>query len=186
MALSMTQRKDLWSLSVAACVTLTAILIQAVATFSFTLLPHMGWMAYVCLTGSFRGALWASMLMGVFLDLLSEDPIGVHALNATLVTLILYRHRRLFTWDRPFHFAIYTSLGSFLYTLMQLFLSFLFDRRNPFEGQWILGDLFVMPLADGVYSAVCLLGAVVVFQKIYDWGHLHWHRVQKKLFPTLR
>jgi cell shape-determining protein MreD len=127
----------------------------------------------------------------VMIDLLSDDPIGVHALNYTITALFLFRFRKYFLYDHPLHLSLFTILVSFCSTLLQLFLLFLFDRRIPFTGQWAFGDLLAMPLADALYAlvwfALPLRGYLHICRRppmLYKKGSIYWLKLKKRFFPT--
>ena len=110
------------------------------------------------------------------MDLFSNDPMGIHALNYSLISFFLFRYRSYFLYDEPHHLGVFTFLISFTATLIQAFLLFLFDTRVPFTGEWVLGDLLGMPLADAVYSMLCF-GS---FLK----GLSFWRSIKNRVFPT--
>ncbi len=164
-----------------------AFLLSAIALFlQMTIFPHFvilafaPWIAFVTLKCSSKRSLLLAMMGGIFLDLFSNDPIGVHALNYTLVAFILSRYRRFFSYDQPRHLSLFTLLVSFVSTVLQLFLLFLFDRRIPFTGEWILVDLVLMPIADAFYALIWFAYPLKLFSK----GRIVWLNIKKKLFPT--
>jgi rod shape-determining protein MreD len=120
------------------------------------------------------------MISGAILDLFSNDPMGVHALNYTLIALTLYRYKRFFSYEQPFHLGLFTFFVSFTSTLLQIFLLFLFDRRIPFTGEWVFGDLLIMPIADALYAIVWFAYPL----KFFEQGRPFWHKLKKRIFPT--
>jgi rod shape-determining protein MreD len=129
-----------------------ALLLQGI------LIPHLSLLAFAPFLSlaimRANSPLWLGALAGALVDLFSDDPMGLHALNYTFITALLYRYRRHFLFDQPLHLCLLTALISLLSTLTQLFLLFLFDRRIPFDGKWIFGDLVAMPAMDALYAFV--------------------------------
>lgn len=159
--------------------TITLIL-QSTLFPNFVILGFAPFLALIVLTCHFRKCLTLSLIAGAILDLLSNDPMGVHALNYALIPCIFFRYKRFFSYDQPLHLSLFTLFISFTSTLIQLFILFLFDRRIPFTGEWVLGDLVLMPIADAVYALVWFAYPLKFFQK----GRVFWLNIKKKLFPS--
>ena len=142
------------------------------------LLAFAPFLAMCLLRGSVRGSLWMAAAAGLSVDLFSDDPIGLHTLNYVMTARILYGVKRRLSYEEPLHLGLYSGGISFVSTLMQLFLLFLFDRRVPFSGKWALVDLFCMPIADGVYALVWIAAPLLAVQRLrYKWD-IYW--VKKK------
>ncbi|MES2274139.1 MAG: hypothetical protein V4487_08095 [Chlamydiota bacterium] len=142
---------------------LTALFLQATLFPSLNLLPFAPWIALVILRCNLGSALSLSSAAGVLMDLLSDDPIGLHALNYSITTALLYGYRKHFLFDVPLHLSLSTALVSALSTFLQLILLFLFDRRVPFSGKWILVDLGAMPVLDALYALVWFAAPLALF-----------------------
>lgn len=119
------------------------------------------------------------------MDLMSNDPMGVHALNYVLVTTLLFKVKKIFLYDEPFHLALFTAIVSLVSTIFQLLLLFLFDRRVPIEGRWALIDFLGMPVVDGLYGYVWFAGPLYLFSKMKKMWILFWLK-RKRLSRTLR
>lgn len=157
-------------LAIAAC------FFQSIFFLPFAILPFAPWLSLVSFSCNRLKALWLSALTGAFLDLISDDPMGVHALNYALSVALLFHYRKYFLLGNPLHLSLFTSLVSFTSTLLQFFLLFLFDRRIPFSGKWAFGDLIGMPIADGIYALVWFAAPLALFAKgRHLWG-LFWLR----------
>ncbi len=157
-----------------------ALFLQSVLSPPFSLLVYAPWIALVVLRTQSPKCLYLSLIGGIMVDLLSDDPMGVHALNYTIVALFLFRFRKFFLYDNPLHLSLFTILVSFSSTLLQLFLLFLFDRRIPFTGQWAFGDLLAMPIADAIYALVWFALPLTLYKR----GRIYWLKVKKRFFPT--
>lgn len=167
-------------LSLAFALAIIAFILQTILFPSFILLAFSPWIALVVLKCSFHRCMIYAMISGSILDLFSNDPMGVHALNYTLIALTLYRYKRFFSYEMPLHLGLFTFLVSFTSTLLQIFLLFLFDRRIPFAGEWVFGDLVIMPLADALYAIIWLSYPL----KFFEQGRPFWHKLKKRIFPT--
>lgn len=170
-------------LFVSFCLAVAALFLQGIYLPSFALLAFAPWLAILILRASLPQTLWLSAIAGALLDLISEDPIGVHALNYTLVSLILYSHRRHLSWENPFHISLLTGFVSFLSTLLGLGLLFLFDRRAPFDGKWVWIDLIGMPIADAIYALVWFVAPLILFEKLHRLWMVFWLK-RKNLSPS--
>jgi hypothetical protein len=84
--------------------------------------------------------------------------------------------RSYFHYNHLLHLSLFTALTSFLSTLLQLFLLFLFDRRIPFAGQWVFGDVFLMPWVDALYAFLW----VGIPLKLYDKGRIAWAKLSQQ------
>lgn len=158
----------------------TALFIQSILLPHFTILAYAPWIALVVLSCDIPKCLYLSCFAGAVLDLLTDDPMGVHALNYTLIAWFLFRYRKYFLFSSPIHLSVFTLFVSFGSTLLQLFLLFLFDRRVPFTGQWAFGDLFIMPIADAVYAFFWIACPLQLLNPM----SVLWFSIKKRLFPT--
>jgi rod shape-determining protein MreD len=161
---------------------LIALLLRATLFPSLPILAFAPVIALAALRLSLLKSLWLSALCGALIDLLSDDPIGLHALNYTLIAGLLYRFRKHFLHDQPLHLSVFTALISSSSTLLQLFLLFLFDRRVPFDGKWIFADLIGMPIIDAVYAFVWFAAPLALFEKLHRYWMLFWLK-RKTLSP---
>ena len=141
-------------LLIAFFLSLCALLLQGVLIPRLSILAFAPFLALVIMKQKYNKALWSSAFAGCIMDLLSDNPMGLHALNYTLITAFLFQFRSYFSHDHPLHLSLFTGLISILSTLLQLTLLFLFERRVPFAGRWIFGDLLGMPIIDSFYAFV--------------------------------
>lgn len=162
-----------------------ALILQGVLHPYLPILAFAPAIAFASLRSSFPKTLWFSALAGALVDLLSEDPMGVHALNYTMAAALLYRFRNPFSHDEALHLSLYTALLSALSTILQLFLLFLFDRRIPFNGKWVLADLIGMPLFDALYAFVWFTAPLALVERLRRHWMVFWLK-RKKASPTSR
>jgi rod shape-determining protein MreD len=158
-----------------------AFLLQGSVLPGLHLLAFAPYVALVSLKCSTPRALWLSAIAGAFIDLFSDDPMGLHALNYTLSCFLLLRLKKHFLFNNPFHLSLFSFLVSSLSTLLQLILLFLFDRRVPFSGRWIFADLVGMPVIDALYAFVWFAAPLVLFERLHRVWVVFW---LKKKIPS--
>lgn len=151
-----------------------ALILQGIVLPRIAILAFAPFLALAMMRCEMRRALWLSALAGVLVDLLSDDPMGLHALNYSIVVGLLFKVKKHFLHDQPFHLSLYTALVSSLSTALQLMLLFLFDRRVPFDGRWIFADLVGMPVIDALYAFVWFAAPLSLFDKMKRMWVLFW------------
>jgi len=163
-----------------------ALFLQAVIFPGVSFLTFSPWIALAILKSKRSDDLWKTLwltsLVGAFNDLFSDHPLGLHAISYCLSSLLLFRLKNHFLYDRPLHLGLFTALISFLSTQFQLFFLFLFDRRVPFTGKWAIGDWFGMPIADGLFACIWFAGPLFLFSKANRAWIVFW--IKKNLFLT--
>jgi cell shape-determining protein MreD len=170
-------------LIIAFLLSLIALILQGILIPKLTLLAFAPFLALVIMRSELIRALYLSGLAGGLVDLVSDDPMGLHALNYAIVTIVLFRARKHISYDQPFHLSLFTAIISLLSTALQLVLLFLFDRRVPFGGKWIFADLIGMPVIDALYAFVWFGAPLALFEKIrLMWVH-YWLK-RKNPSPT--
>ncbi len=119
---------------------------------------------------SIISCLWLAVLCGVIIDLLSSQlRFGLHTLNYSLVTVLLYKQRHHFFEDKSLSLSIFTALISSLSTLLQLLLLYAFDKTLPFTWKLVITDLIGMPLVDALYAYIwftCSIKAFLYVKKV--------------------
>jgi rod shape-determining protein MreD len=165
------------------CLSLAALLVQSTLYPDLPILAFAPFLSLSALTRPLTRALLLASAAGFLIDLLSNDPFGLHSLAYCLATLICYRFRNRFSNEEPIQFALYTALLSASATLTNLSLLFLFDRRIPFCGKWWVTEWFFLPLADAVYALIWFAGPLVMFQTLRRHWVIYWLK-KKNPFPT--
>lgn len=112
---------------------------------------------------TFAVCLLLSFLCGFVLDILSSSFIGLHALNYSLVTGLLYHQRRHFFSDNLSTLPLMTFFFSFFSTLFEAILIHTFDASVTLSLKWVFADLIIMPALDGAYAFVCFILPFYVF-----------------------
>lgn len=145
------------------------LIIPKIIFFAFT--PFL---SYVNLLSNFPKALTLSILAGGCMDLFSNDPFGIHALNYTLTTAFFHRFNRYFLYEKSLHITLFTFLISSFTTLLGFLLLFVFDRRVPFNGKWFFTDLIGMPIIDGLFAFIWFSGPIILFQTLKKMVIVFW------------
>lgn len=114
----------------------------------------------------FSPALFIALFCGLLVDLLSTTPFGMTALNYTLISALLYRQKRFFN-DKPHTLSFFTMLFSIASTLLQLLLLFIFHHPLMISPKWVLTDLIVYPLLDGLYAFLWFYFPIYLFTYLY-------------------
>lgn len=164
---------------------LTALILQGILLPQLAILAFAPFLALVTMKCPLKKALALSVLAGAMLDLLSEDPMGLHALNYAIITSLLFKSKKHFSHEQPLHLSLFSALISLLSTILQLILLFLFDRRVPFGGRWIFADLIGMPLIDALYAFVWFAAPLALFEKLRRMWVIFWLK-KKNLSPISR
>lgn len=162
-----------------------ALFLQSFAPLPFKLLPFAPFLTLIILRFSFIKTLCIASFIGMFVDLLTSGPLGIYALSYFSVTLLVFRYKKHFLFEDPFHFSLFTTLFSLLFLPFHFFFLFLFDRRILFEGNWALIDLFIMPVVDGLFAFLWFVCPLLLVQFIKKRWSLFWIR-RKRIFQTLR
>lgn len=160
-----------------------ALILQCILQPPITLIAYVPFLALTILSSSLYRALWFSALVGVIMDLVSNNPFGLHPINYVLVTALLFKIKNHFLKEEPFHLSILAALFSLMATLGQALLLFLFDRRVPLEGRWVLADFLGMPAIDGLYAFVAIAAPLALFSKMKKMWDLFWLK-KKRLSRT--
>lgn len=149
-------------------------LLQGIFLPELSLFAYAPWIALVTLCRPLPRALWLSLFAGLCLDLLSDHPFGLHAIAYTATSTLLFRLKKHFLAERPLHLSLFSTLVSWVSTLFELFLLFLFDTRVPFHGKWIFSELVAMPFLDGIYALAWFAGPLFLFTKVRKFWLLFW------------
>ena len=97
------------------------------------------------------------------MDLLTDRPFGLYALNLTVVTFLFYRLRIYFI-DKPIGLASYTIILSLATTLFSRILFSLYGKSLPLTFKGVATDFLLMPLADGLYAILCFSLPLILYR----------------------
>jgi hypothetical protein len=150
---------------------------------SLPILPFIPLIALSLLLQPLSKTLFISAFTGLLVDLLSADPFGIHALNHAATAALCFRGRSLFSVERPLQFSLYTAICSFVSTILQIALLFLFDRRVSFQGKWWLAEWTLLPLIDALYAFMWFAGPLALFRSVHRLWEVYWLK-KKSPFPN--
>jgi len=135
---------------------------------------------------NFVSILWISTLLGLFQDLFSSSFFGIHAICYLLVSLILFREKRFFN-EKPINLSIFTTIFSVLYSVINPFLFFIFDKKINLSIKWIITDLVIFPAFDGIYAFLFFALPILCFETIRKIGIKSlWIKYKKMIFQRSR
>ena len=114
----------------------------------------------------FAAVLWISLGCGLILDILSSHVrFGLYAVAFTLTTAILYRQKRHFFADSISTLPLMTFLFSLISTLIHVILIHLFENSLPFSTIWLIKDVIIMPILDGIFAFSLYVLPFILFGK---------------------
>ncbi|HSX27040.1 MAG TPA: hypothetical protein VLE89_08575 [Chlamydiales bacterium] len=151
-----------------------AVILQGILQPFLPILAYAPFLALATLRAPLVRALWMSAAAGAVMDLLSDHPFGLHALNYAITTAILYRIRNRFSYDQSLHFSFFSALVSAISTLLHLILLFLFDRRVPFSGKWFFIDWGGIVAIDALYAFVWFAAPIALFERLHRLWGIYW------------
>jgi rod shape-determining protein MreD len=131
------------------------------------ILPFVPFLSILCLKISFEKALVGGTLCGLLMDLLSNDPFGVHATCSFIVCLLTIRIKYRFQSDHPLHLSLFSFIPSFAYTQLHLLMLFLFDRKIEFMGKWFWVQWVLFPFFDSLYTFIWFVCPLLGFAKLW-------------------
>lgn len=151
-----------------------ALILQGILLPKLSILAFAPFLALSILRKNLKEALKLAVLAGCMMDLVSSDPFGLHAINYTLISALFFRMKNHFLADEPFHLSIFTGFISASSSALQLTLLFLFDRRVPFDGKWILTDFLGMGLIDAFFAFIWFAAPLALVYKLNGMWKLFW------------
>ena len=132
--------------------------------------PFIPFLILVITHSSLAKSLWIAFGIGLCMDLLSEGAFSVNTLALCVTVAYLFTKRRYFIKENPYNLSLFTTLFLICLTLLYIPLFFIFDGRVLLSGKWLVTDLLLYPLFDGLYA--------------YFWFTLPfalWEKLEKKL-----
>jgi rod shape-determining protein MreD len=141
-------------------------LMQSALFPSISLFPFVPFIALACILAPLRLAIWLSALAGFCNDLLSSDPMGIHALSAAIISAIIAHFRLNAFKDLPLQLCFYSALISVFSIVFELIIFFLFDQRVSIAGKSPVGDFIQTPLIHAAYAFFWFVGPLL----LWEWG----------------
>jgi rod shape-determining protein MreD len=160
-----------------------ALLLQGILLPKITILAFAPYLAILILKLPHTQSLILASLCGAIMDLMSDDPIGLHAINYTVSVWLFFKIKSHFSFEKATHLTLLTALISSFSTIFQLILLFLFDRRVPFSGRWAFMELIGMPIVDAIYAFIWFVAPMDLFQKVRKKLVIFWLK-KKNRFQT--
>jgi len=135
---------------------------------------------------NFISILWISTLLGLFQDLFSSSFFCINAICYLLVSTILYREKRFFN-DKPINLSIFTTIFAVFYSIINPFLFFIFDKKINLSIKWIITDIVMFPVFDGIYAFLFFALPILCFETIRKIGIKNlWIKYKKMIFQKSR
>lgn len=107
-----------------------------------------------------------SLCCGLMLDLLAADArFGIHAMNYSLTTLMLYPQRKHFFADKISTLPIMVFFFAVISSFIEIALQYVMQKSPNFTWQWIFCDLILMPAFDALYGFIVFTLPLFLFGK---------------------
>ena len=160
------------------------LFLQGVDIPGISINAYIPWIALLILREqkSFLKPLFGAASCGILLDLLSDSPFGLYPISYTATTALFFRFRNHFHYGEPLQLALFSSGFSLFASISGGFILFLFDRRVPVSGEWMLINWLIASLIDGVYSLLWFSGPLYLWIKLSRYWTLFW--LKKKHSPA--
>ena len=131
---------------------------------------------------SFLNILWLSVICGLITDSFSSSTFGIYSLNYLIASFFLYREKRFFN-DSIINTSIFTSIYAAIFSLFNPLLFFIFDKKVILSIKWLITDIILMPIIDGIYAFLffALPLYFIAYIKKVDFKKL-WITYKKMIF----
>ena len=113
----------------------------------------------------FISSLWISALCGLIVDIFSSNSFGLFALCYTTGSFFLYKEKRFFN-DKAISLSVFTSIYSLIFSLFTPLLFFIFDKKINLSIKWLLTDVIIMPLFDGLYAFMFFALPILLIKQV--------------------
>lgn len=131
---------------------------------------------------SFISILWIATLLGFFQDLFSSSFFGINAILYLIATLVLYKEKRFFN-DKPINLSIFTMVFSIVFSFLTPILFFIFDKKINLSITWILTDIIIYPILDGIWAFIFFAMPLLFFDNFRKIGFKNlWINFKKVIF----
>jgi cell shape-determining protein MreD len=151
------------------------LFLQGVDIPGISINAYIPWIALLILRQkNFLKPLFGAASCGILLDLLSDSPFGLYPICYTATTALFFRFRNRFHYDQPLQLVLFSALLSLFTSMSGDFILFLFDRRVPISGEWMLINWLIASLIDGIYSLLSVSGPLYLWTKLSRYWTLFW------------
>lgn len=152
-------------------ITLTATLLMPAIAPKVRLMYFAPFLVIAYYQKSLVTSIALSLACGLVLDLLAADVrFGIHAMNYSLTTMLLYGQRKHFFADYISTLPIMVFFFAVISTCIEVFLQYLMQKSGGFTWQWMLYDLTLMPGFDAAYAFSCFTATTLLFSKKQKLG----------------
>lgn len=135
---------------------------------------------------SFISILWLATILGLIQDFFSASFFGINAICYLICSIILFREKRFFN-EKPINLSIYTAIFSLFFSIFNPLLFFIFDKKIKLSIKWLVTDLAIFPILDGIYAFIFFAMPVLFFEKIAKTGLKKlWTKYKKNIFLKSR
>ncbi|MEI8125194.1 MAG: rod shape-determining protein MreD [Parachlamydiaceae bacterium] len=167
----------LWTFGICLILTLTAPVIYPSARLLF----FSPFIIVVIYQKTLTVSLGYAFLCGLLIDLLSPSPrLGMHALDFSLATGMLYSQQRNFFADSLSTLPLMTFFFSVLSSAISPVLLVTIGTQNIFSLDWVFTDVFFMSAIDAVYAFVLFIVPFMLFGKQRRSGKDYFLEKEKK------
>ncbi len=119
---------------------------------------------------SFLSILWIAAIFGFIQDLFSSSFFGINAISYLISSMILYREKKYFN-DKPINLSIFTVIFSVIFSVLSPILFFIFDKKINLSITWLITDIVLYPLLDGIYAFLFFAMPILFFEYFRKIGY---------------
>jgi len=140
---------------------------------------------------SYISILWISIFLGLFQDVFSSNFFGINALAYFFSSLFSYNQKKIFN-DKPINLSIFTMLFSLIYSFLLPILFFMLDKKVGLSIKWLITDMIIFPMIDGIYAFLFFAFPIWLFDKLRKMGLTKmdfknlWTKYKKIIFQKSR
>lgn len=135
---------------------------------------------------SFISILWIAAILGFTQDLFSSTFFGINAISYLVSSIILYREKKYFN-DKPINLSIFTMVFSIIFSILSPILFFIFDKKINLSITWIITDIIMYPILDGIYAFLFFAMPILFFEYLKKVGYKNlWIGLKTKIFQKSR
>ncbi len=125
-------------------------------------------LVYVISKNSLKKSLWIACVCGIFLDLFcSEVRFGLMALNFTLTTLILHRHKWHFFVEKKVGIFSFTAIFSAISVALYWLFLRMMGNTLPFTARGLLSNFVIMSIIDGIYAIIWFNIPLIIYHGFF-------------------
>jgi rod shape-determining protein MreD len=113
-----------------------------------------------------------AFFFGLLLDFLSSSSfLGLNVTSYCAATALLYPQRRNFFADNVSTLPLLTFFSAVSLTMLQLILTYIFERHILITLEWAITNIVLFPLFDSMYAFAVFLLPSMLFGKRRRYGN---------------